>query len=80
MQVRFIDVGGFNMNWTADLPELNYDNLYKAVKSKGALGSQDIEFTYDENSKKGDIVVGMFRTVGTFEVVEKQYVNSQHVR
>ncbi len=69
MKVQFIDVGGFNMRWAAEMPEITYDNLYKEVKSKGAIMSHDIDFSYNDETKKGAIVVGMVRTVGTFEVM-----------
>lgn len=70
MKVHFKNVGGFNMQWTAEVPEITFDNLYKQVKSKGAIYSRDIDFKYNDETKTGEIIVGMFRKVGTFEVVD----------
>ncbi|UTZ44534.1 hypothetical protein [Vibrio campbellii] len=71
--MNFIDVGGSSMNWSAEIGELNYENLYKEVKEKGALMSNDIEFRYEEESGKGFIIVGMVRTGGKFEVVQANH-------
>lgn len=70
MQVNFINVGGSSMNWSAEMEELNYENLYSEIKKRGALYSNDIEFRYEEESGKGFIIVGMVRTGGKFEVVK----------
>ena len=70
MKVKFFDVGSTNASWTAEIKSLDYEVLYRQVKSKGAIMSSGIEFTYDEESKEGDIIVGMFRKVGEFKVIE----------
>ncbi|QFT40053.1 MULTISPECIES: hypothetical protein [unclassified Vibrio] len=72
MKVEFIEVGGNNMSWTSELEELDHDSLYKAVKSRGALMSEDIGFRYNDKTKTGVIVVGMFRAAGQFKVVETE--------
>ncbi|WP_210467470.1 hypothetical protein [Vibrio crassostreae] len=72
MQVNFIDVGSSSMNWSAEVDELNYENLYNEVKKRGALYSNDVEFRYEEDSGKGLIIVGMVRTGGKFEVVQQK--------
>ena len=72
MQVNFIDVGGSSMNWSAEIDELNFENLYNQVKGRGGLYSNDIEFRYDEVSGQGVIIVGMVRTVGKFEVIQSK--------
>ncbi|CAH7384502.1 conserved hypothetical protein [Vibrio chagasii] len=70
MQVKFFDVGGSNARWTAQVEEINYENLYNEVKRSGAILSSDIEFSYDDESGKGVIIVGLVRTVGKFEVTK----------
>lgn len=69
MKVEFSNVGMNNMNWTANIKELSFDSLYRQVKNKGALGSRDVDFSFDEKSQTGCIIVGMFRKVGEFKVL-----------
>ena len=57
------------MKWTAEVDELNFENLYKQVKSKGAILSSDIEFKFDDETQTGIIIVGAVRTVGKFEII-----------
>ncbi|MCY9864947.1 hypothetical protein OTK49_20745 [Vibrio coralliirubri] len=70
MKVKFINVGSNNMNWTANLQSLSFRELERQIKSKGALMSRTLDFIFDEESQKGNIIVGVFRKVGEFEVVE----------
>lgn len=66
VRVRFTDVGPSKFAWTSDTIPLTEDALYREVKRHRALGSRDIDFNLDD----GGIYVGMFRRVGTFEVLE----------
>ena len=67
MKIKFINVGSSNSTWVAQIQKLTYESLYKEVK--GAIWSNDIEFKYDDDTKKGSIIVGCFRQVGEFEVI-----------
>lgn len=68
--VEFQSVGRAKRTWTTILPELSEVALYRAVKQRGALGSREIDFDYNEDEKRGLIVVGGFRVVGAFKVTE----------
>lgn len=70
VKVKFLEVGLFKDSWDAGLTELSFEELEKAVKTRGALMSNDIEFTYDEETSEGIIFVGGFRAVGTFQVFD----------
>lgn len=72
MKIQFIEVGANKMSWVATIPKINYDSLYAAVESSGALQSQWIDFSYSEKENLGDIYVGQIRHVGTFKVVQEQ--------
>lgn len=65
MRVKFENVGGAKKTWTADLPDLSYRSLIRAVKEAGAIGSRHPEFVTDEEEKLGSIFCG-FRCCGTF--------------
>lgn len=69
MKVQFTNVGGSNMSWTATIPALNFEQLHSQVKKRGAVMSESVEFSYDEESKTGSVIVGMFRVVGEFKVL-----------
>lgn len=68
MKVIFKNLGHGKSNFTTDIKELSYDELYKAVR--GHLLSRDIEFCYNDETKKGVVFVGIVRPVGEFEVQE----------
>ena len=67
MKVAFKNLGRNNSNFVADIKELSYDELYKAVK--GHLLSREIEFNYNDETKKGVVIVGIVRVVGEFEII-----------
>lgn len=71
MKIQFINVGADSMSWTANIPKLDHDSLYAAVKSRGALNSQVIDFSYIESANIGEVYVGRIRKVGTFNVVQE---------
>ena len=58
-----------NLNWTANIRSLSYEALLGQVKNKGALMSNSVEFTFDDETQRGSIIVGIVRKVGEFEVV-----------
>ncbi|WP_036230222.1 hypothetical protein [Marinobacterium jannaschii] len=70
MKIQFIEVGPNNSSWTAEVSELEYEALYREVKDKAMLMSRTIDFSYDGESKSGEVIVGGFRTVGKFKVLE----------
>jgi hypothetical protein len=72
LTIKFIEVGASKLSWSTQVKELSHETLLAAVKGKGALMSSDIDFSYDEQSGSGQVIVGMFRTVGRFEVAEGQ--------
>lgn len=68
MIVDFIGVGMDDMSWQANIDELSYESLYRELKRKGAVMSQSVDFTYDDELKTGEIFVGIFRKVGSFKI------------
>lgn len=69
MKVRFENVGRFNVSWEADIPAVTYRYLLREVKLHGKLRSSLITFTLDADGTGGLVVVGGWRTVGRFHVV-----------
>lgn len=70
IRVRFVDVGPRRLTWEAQMTNLTESNLYYAVRRKKALGSKGIEFMADdETGMTGQIVVGMGRPVGRYELI-----------
>jgi predicted nuclease of restriction endonuclease-like RecB superfamily len=65
MIVTFENVGRGKKTWQADIRELSYAELKKAVKKAGAIISRYPEFEVNDNERTGAIVCG-FRTCGTF--------------
>jgi len=63
VEVVFKDVGPRKLSWTAMLKHpLTYGALFKEVKKRKALMSQDIDF-----ADNGGIYVGFMRRVGSWE-------------
>lgn len=73
VKVKFLEVGMNNVCWDAELTELSFDELQRAVEEKGALLSRYPEFVYDEEANEGTIFVGGFRPVGTFQVFDNTH-------
>jgi hypothetical protein len=60
--VHFVGVGRSKDTWSVTLPlPLTHHALYREVKKKRALMSEDIQFTDD-----GGIYVGLVRRVGSW--------------
>lgn len=76
MQVEFINVGADNICWTADIEELHHDSFYREVKNKGAIMSDCIDFTIDDNGINGQVIVGGLRIVGEFKVTPARPSNN----
>lgn len=64
MKVKFKEIGRNKDNWESECEELTYEWLYSQVKRY--LMSDNIDFSED-----GTVLVGGFRPVGKFEVVEE---------
>lgn len=64
--VRFENVGAQKRSWETTLKKMDFNSLYRQVKTRGGLMSRGIEFACDEDARTGSIFVGMFRCVGTF--------------
>lgn len=64
--VNFKGVGRDKRSWTASVNEISHTRLYREVKKRGGIMSRGIDFVTDEATNTGVIVVGFFRTVGTF--------------
>jgi hypothetical protein len=78
MKVQFSQVGRGKKSWEADLPDLNHQTLYGAVKKAGALGSRGIDFQWDTEEQVGMIYVGGFTCVGLYTVPDL-YINESGV-
>ena len=70
MKVEFIDVGMNKKSWSAEISDLFHEELFKEVKKNGDIMSQNIDFTYDNETNSGQVIVGGFRIVGTFKVLD----------
>jgi hypothetical protein len=66
--VEFKNIGRNGVNFKKCWEEVTYKNFYDAVKP--FLLSRDIEFSYNEETGKGFVIVGMVRPVGEFEIKE----------
>jgi hypothetical protein len=76
-EIEFENVGRNKRSWSVPCP-CSPDNedmvefvATKSVKSKGALMSRDIETLYIAEERAGRVIVGGFRVVGAFKVVER---------
>jgi hypothetical protein len=79
VRVKFTNVGRNKRNWTRDFnaadvatapADLEYQVAREALKN-GGLMSRGVDALFDEGSTTtGTIIVGGWRTVGHFEVVE----------
>lgn len=64
--VRFSKVGRRKLSWRAVLGEVTQDTMVQEIKKNGGLMSSDIDFSLNETLDGGTVVVGGFRSVGTF--------------
>jgi hypothetical protein len=69
IEIKFEGVGRNNATWKATLPNASDREMIREVKRHGALLSDGIEIEWNEDRSGGDIIVGGFRRVGSFEVV-----------
>lgn len=53
--------------WTPRV--LDRDTLATKIRAAGRLMSSDVDFTFDDATKTGTVLVGGFRPVGTFRVL-----------
>jgi len=63
---EFVNIGRNKSNFEAFIKD--EEDFYRHLS--GHLMSQDISFSYDEDTNDGDIFVGAFRLVGKFKKVE----------
>ena len=75
MKVLFKDVGRGKQTWIADLRSIERGDLLRSVRSHSALKSREIDFDLTDEAN-GVILVGGFRAVGTFAVLD---TDSEHV-
>lgn len=71
-RVRFSAVGRGKKSWSSTVSEFPSDaDLAKLVRKSKALGSNDIECVFDDESLEyGTVFVGGLRAVGAFKVEE----------
>ena len=75
--IEFERVGRDKRSWSvpcpcaADNQEMVEFVALKSVKAARALLSREIDTYYNAETRTGSVVVGGFRTVGTFKVVER---------
>lgn len=75
MTVEFKDVGRSKLSWTATIKGVDVlDEILRAVKKKKALGSKYIDIEILEDGT-GTIIVGGFRTVGAFTIIDYVLAN-----
>lgn len=66
MHVTFQNLGRGKLTFTHRIEDLTHDALYDIVFNSRALRSEDIDFTWNPETQTGAVIVGGFRTVGTF--------------
>lgn len=70
-RVEFKDVGRGHLSWSEVLNTFPDEAaLARLVKRKKALCSKGIDCVYDDDEEYGTVVVGGYRPVGSFRVVE----------
>lgn len=73
MTVEFIDVGRDKRSWTETIEGKDlYFEIERVVRRSGAIMSRGIDVEIEEDGT-GKIIVGGFRTVGTFKI--RDYVS-----
>ena len=70
MIVLFENVGRAKKTWASTVDAIEGDTLLREVRKHGALGSRDVSFLWDDETSEGVVVVGGFRHVGSFRLVE----------
>ena len=69
-KVEFKDIGRNKRSFTEVIAgndeAPNHNKVARVAKSTGGLLSRDVEAVSDPDSKEGIVIVGGFRTVGTF--------------
>ena len=72
MRVYFIGLGRDKVTWSEAVPAEYHGSLedwmYRAVRARGALRSQDIEFVPNDDDDGGMIYVGAVRCVGKYKL------------
>lgn len=69
MKIQFKEVGRNKKTWTAEVNELSESALLREIKKSGALMSRGVDVVLDDGDTSGLIIVGGWRTVGTFEIL-----------
>lgn len=69
-KVKFKNLGRWKATFEASIKELDHGSLLKAVRPY--LMSRDVEFSVDPDTNEGRVLVGGFRAVGTFKVLEEK--------
>jgi len=69
--VRFSNVGAGKRTWDATVPKVSDYHLIAAIRKAGALGSIEIDVDTEDDDWpfRGAIYVGVFRRVGTWDVL-----------
>lgn len=67
-KVTFENVGRNKLTWSVELREVSESALYRAIKKRRALASNDI-YCRSDDGVNGVIIAG-FRQVGTFHIHE----------
>lgn len=70
MNVVFEGVGRGKLTWTAELASLSERALVREIQKKGALKSRGVDVEFNDDGTAGIILVGGFRCVGTFRVID----------
>jgi hypothetical protein len=69
MKIHFKEVGRDKRSWTQDFSNTaTEDEIAKAAKRGAGLMSSCVDAAIYEQGDGGEIVVGGFRTVGTFTI------------
>lgn len=70
--VRFKELGRMKKTFERIIPELNHQEMEKAMRTCPGHGimSRDVGFSVSENGKHGWVLVGGFREVGQWEILD----------
>lgn len=73
MRIAVENVGRNKTSWEMDVwdePRAAAEQIYREVRKRRCLMSSEVDVTWDEGGRSGTVVVGGFRTVGTWRALE----------
>ena len=69
--IHFSNVGRDKSSWTAEIKNPSESALAKEAKRGGRLMSRDVDVELNDDCSAGVVIVGGWRTVGSFTIERK---------